>query len=91
MFRVESRTSWGLTTEEWQARAKTPFPSPLGHGTIPQTLMVVHKELGVQKAEAPIPVPVHQQLPVRWRARQDSRPRQSQQAEGSGRGVLKRL
>lgn len=37
------------------------------------------------------PVPSYQWLPVLWRARQDSRPRQSQQAEGSGRGVLKRL
>lgn len=91
MFRVESRTVWSLTTEEWQARAKTPFTSPLGHGTIPQTLMDVPKELGVQKAQAPIPVPSHQQLQVLWRARQDNRPRQSQQAEGSGRGVLKRL
>lgn len=51
---MESRTIWGLTTEEWQAGAKTPFPNPLGHGTISQTLMGVPKELGVQKAQVPI-------------------------------------
>lgn len=88
---MESRTIWGLTTEEWQAKAKTPFPNPLGHGTISQTLMGIPKELGVQKAQVTIPVPSYQRLPVIWRARQDSRPGQSQQAEGSGRGVLKRL